>query len=164
MTGGTGFDAAEVDRDIIAQRLQEDVAESKGKVYKHIASSLSTPSIGKQIHHKNPVTCVAQYGIYLYTGCKNGIIEQWNITDTHHPTRVARTGRVKDKKVFTGHIDDILSIAISGDGKFLATGGKDKRICIWQTSTMIHQKTFTQHRGPIMVYPHLQFPVLMNRV
>jgi ribosomal RNA-processing protein 9 len=151
LTVATGFDAAEVDRDIIAQRLQEDVAESKGKVYKHIASSLSSPSIGKQIHHKSPVTCISQYGMYLYTACKNGIIEKWNVSESHHPKRVARIAREKDKKVFTGHTDDVLAMTISGDGKFLATGGKDKRICVWETSTMNHLKTFTQHRGPIMV-------------
>ena len=151
LTVGTEFDAAEVDRDIIAQRLQEDVAESKGKVYKHIASSLSAPSIGKQIHHKNPVTCIVQHGTYLYTACKNGIIQQWNISDM---SKLAHIGRVENKKVFTGHTDDILSMAISGDGKFLATGGKDKRICIWNTSTMDHLKTFTQHRGPVMVFTH----------
>ena len=90
LTVGTGFDAAEVDRDIIAQRLQEDVAESKGKVYKHIASSLSTPSIGKPIHHKNPVTCIAQHGTFLYTACKNGVIQQWNISDMSNSAHIGR--------------------------------------------------------------------------
>ena len=151
MTVGTEFDAAEVDRDIIAQRLQEDVAESKGKVYKHVASSLSTPSIGKSIYHKSPVTCIAQYGTFLYTACKNGVIRQWNISDM---SKSAHIRRVENKKVFTGHTDDILSMAISGDGKFLATGGQDKRICVWNTSTMNHLKTFTQHRGPVMVFAH----------
>jgi WD40 repeat protein len=73
---------------------------------------------------------------------------------------MAYIGREKDKKVFTGHFDDILSMTISGDGKFLATGGSDKRICIWQTSTMAHLKTFTQHRGPVMVATPFRFPKL----
>ena len=148
---GNDFDAAEVDRDIISQRLQEDVAESKGKVYKHIASSLAIRSIGKQIHHKNPVTCITMYGRYFYTGCKNGIVEKWDMTDILHPQRLVHINRLKNKKDFAGHTDDVLSIAISGDGKLVATGGSDKRICIWETSTMKHLKTFTQHRGPVMV-------------
>ena len=154
MSIDTGFDAAEVDRDIIAERLQQDVAESKGKVYKYIATSLSTSLIGKPIHHKNPVTCVAQHGEYLYTACKNAVIEQWDMKYIHNPTRIAHINRVEDKKVFTGHTDNILSMAISGDGKFLATGGNDKRICVWNTSTMTHLKLFTQHRGPVIVPLH----------
>jgi len=154
---GAEYDAAEVDREIIAQRLQEDVAEAKGKVYKHIAASLSVRSIGKQIHHKNPVTCVTQYRYNLYTACKNGVVEKWDITNTDRPVRVNHIYRIKGKKDFTGHTDDIISMAISGDGKRLATGGSDKRICIWETSTMTHLKTFTQHRGPVMVHESLTF-------
>ena len=148
---GNDFDAAEVDRDIISQRLQEDVAETKGKVYKHIASTLSVVFQGKQIRHKNPVTCVAQHGSYFYTACKNGVIEKWDMKDIFHPIRLAHIKREKNKKTFTAHTGDILSMAITGDGKFLATGGVDKRICIWETSTMKHLKSFTQHRGAVMV-------------
>ena len=69
-------------------------------------------------------------------------------------SKSAHIGRLENKKLFTGHTDDILSMAISGDGKFLVTGGNDKRICVWDTSTMNHLKTFTQHRGPVMVFAH----------
>jgi ribosomal RNA-processing protein 9 len=152
-----------VDRDIIAQRLQEDVAESKGKVYKRIADYLSLRSTGKQIHHKNPVTCVCLHGVNLYTACKNGVIEKWDITDLGKPRKAAHIDRIRDKKVFKGHTDDVLSMTLTSDGKFLTTGGTDKRICIWQTSTMTHLKTFTQHRGPIMVPPPPQV-ILTSRV
>ena len=132
-------------------------------MYKRIADTLSLRSIGKQIHHKNPVTCCCVYGINLYTACKNGIIEKWDISDLDKARKVAHIDRIRDKKVFTGHTDDVLSMTLTSDGKFLATGGTDKRICIWQTSTMTHLKTFTQHRGPIMVFQPC-FLKLMSRV
>lgn len=149
---GAEYDAAEIDRDIIAQRLQEDVAEAKGKVYKHIACSLSLRSIEKPVYHKEVVTGVIQYGTHFYTTCKNGIIEKWDMKDIRSLRRIARIVRVKDKRVLTGHTDDVLCLTISGDGKYLATGGKDKRICIWDASTVGHLKTFTQHRGAVMVF------------
>lgn len=65
--------------------------------------------------------------------------------------RINHINRIKDKKNLAGHNDDIISMAIGGDGKRLATGGSDKRICIWDTSSMTHLKTFSQHRGPVMV-------------
>jgi ribosomal RNA-processing protein 9 len=43
------FDAEEIDQDIIAQRLKEDVAESKGRVYKHIGTKVSLANIDKPI-------------------------------------------------------------------------------------------------------------------
>ena len=146
----TEFDAEDIDRDIIAQRLQEDVAESKGKVYKHIASKLFLSTIGKPIHHRHPVACVAQHAANFYTGSKDGVIEKWSIKD-NKPVRLVRIDRQRNKNDLSGHLDDVLSLAISGDGKFLATAGKDKRICIWDTASMNHLKTFTQHRGPVMV-------------
>jgi ribosomal RNA-processing protein 9 len=156
LTLGNDFDAAEVDRDIISQRLQEDVAETKGKVYKHIATLLSAISPAKQIQLINPVTCVTQYGTSFYVGCKNGVIEKWDMKDVQHCVRLKHIKREKNKKIFTAHTDDILSMAISGDGKLLATGGLDKRICIWETTTMKHVKSFTQHRGAVMVIHHAQ--------
>lgn len=143
-----------MDREIISQRLQQDIAETKGKVYKHIATSLSLTSPPKRraIQVKNPVTSVAQYKHNIYIGCKNGIIEKWDIS-SEIPVRTEQVRRVRDKKVFTGHLDDVLCMAISSDGGRIATGGSDKRICVWNTDTMQHLKTFTQHRGPVMVPP-----------
>jgi ribosomal RNA-processing protein 9 len=131
------------------------VAESKGKMYKHVAGSLSLQSIGKPISHKKPVTCLSHSGSRLYTACKEGIIEAWNIEDVDRPSKRFHINRCKDKKALNGHTDDILSMTLSGDGKYLATGGADKRICIWDTETMTHLKTFTQHRGPVLVLPLL---------
>ncbi|PWN38270.1 WD40 repeat-like protein [Meira miltonrushii] len=36
----------------------------------------------------------------------------------------------------SGHTDEIWSLTSSQDGKFLATGGKDRRICIWATKSI----------------------------
>ena len=66
--------------------------------------------------------------------------------------RLEKVRRVRDKKDFKGHLDDVLCMAISSDGGRLATGGSDKRICVWSTHSMEHLKTFTQHRGPVMVF------------
>jgi WD40 repeat protein len=120
-------------------------------MYKHIASSLSLPIINKRIPQRRPVTCVSHKGSRLYVSCKEGIIEAWDITEVDQPSKLFQISRRKDKKALDGHLDDILSMTISGDGKFLATGGTDKRICVWDTDTMTHLKTFTQHRGPVMV-------------
>jgi len=150
-----------VDREIISQRLREDIAETKGKVYKHIAMSLSLKPDRRVIRTKNAVTSVVQYGRNAFIGCKNGVIEKWDVSD-RKAERKEQVRRVKDKKNFHGHVDDVLCLAISGDGKVVASGGMDKRICVWETEGMQHLKTFTQHRGPVMVPPPSPIPDLPN--
>lgn len=48
-----------------------------------------------------------------------------------------------------GHTKNILSVAVSPSGKFLATGGEDKKLIIWDAATLTPLKTFTQHRDAI---------------
>jgi len=55
-----------------------------------------------------------------------------------------------DKGYEGGHIDEILTIAASQDGKFIATGGKDNRIVVWNPETLTPLKIFKQHRSPVM--------------
>ena len=55
-----------------------------------------------------------------------------------------------DKGYEGGHIDEILTIAASQGGKFIATGGKDNRIVVWNPETLTPLKIFKQHRSPVM--------------
>lgn len=49
----------------------------------------------------------------------------------------------------TGHLSDVLSIAVSGDGRLIASGGQDHLMLLWdcRTNTVVHQ--FRGHRGPV---------------
>lgn len=48
-----------------------------------------------------------------------------------------------------GHVKDILSVAVSPSGKYVATGGADNKLIIWDAETMRPLKTFSQHRDSI---------------
>ncbi|KAF2842741.1 WD40 repeat-like protein [Patellaria atrata CBS 101060] len=76
-----GFDAADIDKDLIAERLKEDVAETKGKVFKYIAKELdwegATHTLFRADQH--PITGVATYGDYAYTVGKDMSIVKWEI-------------------------------------------------------------------------------------
>lgn len=60
-------------------------------------------------------------------------------------------GGRKGVKNYTGHTDHILCLAISHDGQYLASGGKDKIINIWSVKENKHIVKFTQHRDAISV-------------
>lgn len=57
--------------------------------------------------------------------------------------KVAETGEEH------GHTSSILSVAVSPSGKFVATGGSDNKLIIWDAETLTPTKTFTQHRDSI---------------
>ena len=44
-----------------------------------------------------------------------------------------------------GHTDKVLSLALSGDGKLLASAGKDRRLGVWDTEKVEWIKDFSGH-------------------
>lgn len=180
-----GFDAADIDRDLIAERLKEDVAESKGKLYRHIASDLSLATATHTFARadQNVVTGVAACAPYMYTVAKDMSIVKWETMDASTPSpsppdttngtaengaprNSNMTPRRKPRKLaytrghrarhgdasYQHHTRAILCVAASASGKFLATGGADARLIIWDVSspsTLTPVKVFTQHRDAV---------------
>lgn len=159
-----GFDAADVDRDIIADRLRESVAEEKGKVYRKLAAqySFSTASTSRFRMNTAATTALAVCDPHIYTVTKDRHLIKWalpqyppppatsNFTPARRPKRLlfSRGGKKSDIK-FQGHVDDILCVAASQDGKFVATGGKDSRLVIWDANTLEVLKVMNHHRAAV---------------
>ncbi|KIJ59519.1 hypothetical protein HYDPIDRAFT_33127 [Hydnomerulius pinastri MD-312] len=95
------FDAAEVDKELISARLQQDVLEYSGKVHLFVADS------GKQRE-------VATNPMYI-----------------------------------VGHTDEVVALAVGSDGRYLVSGGKDKKIGVWDIETNEWVKGFGGHKDLI---------------
>ncbi|KAL5362342.1 WD40-repeat-containing domain protein [Aspergillus floccosus] len=173
-----GFDAAEIDRDLIAERLKEDVDEFKGRVYRQIASDLSFSTASHSFFRADTqsTTSIAVHSPYVYTVSKDKTLIKWELATPAPSTlttpangqnetskRAPRPQRKKPKQVRfvrglqkvaesgeeQGHTKNILSVAVSPSGKFLATGGEDKKLIIWDAATLTPLKTFTHHRDSV---------------
>ncbi|KIV99168.1 uncharacterized protein PV09_09122 [Verruconis gallopava] len=170
------FDAADLDRDLIAERLKEDVAESKGKLHKHIAQEYDFSNVVPSFFtaDQNGVTGVVVVLPYAYTVSKDGSIAKWelalphgsstaekkeeehgnrptNITPRKRPKLVKRFRQPrKQKSTYQGHTGPILCITASTSGKFLATGGADKKLVVWDPVTLKPLKSFAQHRDKVL--------------
>ncbi|OJD18724.1 hypothetical protein AJ78_01261 [Emergomyces pasteurianus Ep9510] len=174
-----GFDAADIDRDLIAERLKEDVDESKGRIYRQISSQLSFSTASHAFFRADTqsTTAIAVHSPFVYTVSKDRTLIKWELvtpylcpsTEQNAPltngtsTRVKRPQRKKPKKIKSirglqqtdeggdphGHTGNILTVAVSPSGEFLATGGADRRLIIWDAETLTPLKTFNQHRDAV---------------
>lgn len=160
-----GFDAADLDREIISSRLRQDVAEEQGDVYKFIADTLKPiDTINKKLEagekqSKVRFTHMKSYGVnsvdvhfpYAYTVTKDLYLAKWDISNVLAP-KIVRYVKgnhriAKDNEDFKGHRDEILSVAASPDGKHVVTGGKDKRLVVWTTENLSPVKVIHIRNG-----------------
>ena len=66
-----------------------------------------------------------------------GEAQLWNVADG------------KLLKSFRGHRDNLYAVALSPDGKILATGSYDQQIKLWNTETGAEARTLTGHNGAV---------------
>jgi len=170
-----GFDAEDIDRDLIAERLKEDVAESKGRLYRNLAVELSFQQASHTLFRNDSetVTSIATCPPYAYTVSKDIWLIKWRLQDLpadqwpakngkkpkkppppprRRPEKVASVKGNKKKakdKTYQGHVDAILTVAASQDGKFVVTGGRDRRIIVWNAEDLKPLRVFTQHRDAV---------------
>ncbi|KAL2157570.1 hypothetical protein VTH06DRAFT_5948 [Thermothelomyces fergusii] len=169
------FDAEQIDRDLLAERLREDVAESKGKVYRRLAAELN---FGEASHtqfrwNSGSVTSVAVCPPYAYTTTKDGYVTKWKLQDLpkdqwpqttkkkpkkppappkRRPERIcfarSNPSRAKDK-TYQGHVGMPLTVRASQDGKYVVTGGADRRLVVYNAADLKPIRAFTQHRDAV---------------
>lgn len=170
-----GFDAADIDRDMIAERLQEDVAETKGRVYRQLATELSFDKASQTLFrtNTNTVTSVAACAPHFYTTTKDTYLHKWRAQDLAKD-QFPRTTRRKPKKAaapprkkpeletwirgnakknkernYKRHTGRILAVAASPDGKYVVTGGEDKKMIVYDAATLKPIKVLTHHRDAV---------------
>ncbi|KAJ3555585.1 hypothetical protein NP233_g12172 [Leucocoprinus birnbaumii] len=176
LAAGEGdFDAAEIDRDIISSRLKQDVLSHSGKIHLFVADSYSSclstkpPTLRTRGHRFSVTSAVTSSSSrYLFTAGKEGAIIKWDLTTgkkvaTVHKCRIhdsstttpssstatkkKNKGKWKAQAIeVQGHTDEILTLALSSDGKYLASGGRDRRLIVWDAESLSCIKVF---QGPM---------------
>lgn len=68
------------------------------------------------------------------------------------PLKICSTKGIKRRandKNYWRHTKKILTVAASSSGKFVVTGGLDKRLIVWSAADLIPLRVFTQHRDAV---------------
>lgn len=60
-------------------------------------------------------------------------------------------GKEKASAELHGHTDEILDLALSDDGKLLASGGKDRKLIVWDAEKGEWLRSFGGHKDTISV-------------
>ncbi|KAG6819865.1 hypothetical protein H0H93_007850 [Arthromyces matolae] len=157
------FDAAEIDKDLISARLKQDVLEHSGKIHLFIADSFDfsqlPPKVLRTRGHRFSITSAvaSQCGKYLFTAAKDGSIIQWDLLTgkrltTFHKIRPPKSnekgkGKAQVDLNLKGHTDEILALALSDDGKYLASAGKDRKLVVWDVEKAAWVKAFGGQLG-----------------
>ncbi|KAK3710272.1 pre-rRNA processing protein [Vermiconidia calcicola] len=162
-----GFDAADVDQDNLRRRmgdrLKEDTAESKGKLYRWMAVDLDwSKAQSKVLRSQNIQKCltgVALQGIHVYAVSKDMHLVKWqqpkaaNDVKGRRPSKkwkvVGSTRGDRKRRNAHHHHAAILCVAASQDGKFVVTGGADNKLIVWDAASLKPLKVFTHHRDSV---------------
>lgn len=153
---------------LVAKILQQEQLEDSGRARRLIASQLQKPEDDEEpqllLKHRQSVTAVAlsdddRRG---FSASKDGCIFHWDVESRKAekylwPTEeVLKSHNVRDpqgggtkKGRAPKHSKQVLALAVSSDGRYLATGGLDRHIHLWDTRTREHIQAFTGHRGPV---------------
>lgn len=160
-----GFDAAEIDKEIVNSRLKQDVLQHSGKVHLFVADSYFSPASPPDVRilelkkgHHLPLTAVALSGSgrSVWTSGKEGSIVKWDARTGKRLNTIhkARKGKGKEVDPVVGHSDEVLALAVSGDGKYLVSAGRDRKIVVWDSESMTMIKEFwgsLAHRDAVSV-------------
>jgi ribosomal RNA-processing protein 9 len=104
--------------------------------------------------HKQPITAVriSDDETTIYSASKDCCIVKWDV-ETGNKLAVyrGRKGQKDDisKANFPGHDHQVFALALTSDGKYLASGGKDKTILIWDTAKNSLRDGFKGHKDSV---------------
>ncbi|ESN96974.1 hypothetical protein HELRODRAFT_102358 [Helobdella robusta] len=143
--------------------LKNDVLERSGRLHHNVADKYLVPveSDMKMCTWSKlkVVTCVvvSSNNNWLYSASKDGTIVKWSLPSCTKHQIIKRVNKTRKTTEISetatkpvGHESSVLALALSKDGKYLASGGMDKVIHVWDADTLAHLHTFQGHRSTIM--------------
>ncbi|KAF7119813.1 hypothetical protein RHSIM_Rhsim13G0120200 [Rhododendron simsii] len=161
---GSEGEEREGERDsLVAQILLQEQMEESGRVRRLIASRVQKPETSDGfrvlVKHRQSVNAVAlsEDDLRGFSASKDGTIVHWDVgsgkTEKYlwPSEEILKSHGAKDPqgRAVKKHSKQVLSLAVSSDGRYLASGGLDRHVHLWDTRTREHIQAFPGHRGPV---------------
>ena len=142
-------------QDFMSDRLKRERLEFQGKHFKTLSSSYGEVSEDsfvsrKMSGHDNAVTCIALTSDEqtVYSGSKDNSVIKWDVESGKKTYLAQRWSRQHNShnQSFAG---EVLAVAVTSDGKYAISGGRDKMIRIFDSRTNSEVKCFQGHRDAV---------------
>ncbi|RZS20091.1 hypothetical protein BHM03_00052628 [Ensete ventricosum] len=136
---------------LVAEILQKEQLEESGRIRRLVASRVLSPQPVDEfrwlVKHRQSVTSVAlaEDDSRGFSASKDGVIMHWDIESgksekylwpsedvlvSHYAKPLQNSARKRSKNV--------LALTVSSDGRYLASGGMDRHVHLWDTRTREH--------------------------
>jgi len=142
--------------DLVSHRLQQDLMEATGRRKRRVADTLKDFTLGdnnlRRIRgHRLSVTCVAlsDDDTIAFSGGKDCSIVQYDVETGKKTCRYRGRRKRRENEQLQGHIGVVTCLSLSSDGNYLASGGEDKTVRIWDTRSQKLIETFKGHRNGV---------------
>ncbi|KAM1765611.1 hypothetical protein ACFX11_004719 [Malus domestica] len=160
-SGEEGVKEGEMDS-LVGKMLQQQQLEDSGRARRAIASRVKKPESTDEfrilVKHRQTVTAVvlSENDLRGFSASKDGTILHWDVDSGKSEKylwpsdEVLKSHGVKDPQGRAKkHSKHVLALAVSSDGRYLASGGLDRHVHLWDTRTREHILAFPGHRGPV---------------
>jgi len=139
----------------VSMKLRKQRLESQGKYFRNLADTIEGIAEDTWIQrklsgHENAVTCVALTtdDCTIYSGAKDNSLIKWDVESGAKTILKEKwNGKVIPR---TQSIEgEVLSVAVSYDGKYIASGGRDNFVRIYDSRSDSEIKCFAGHRDAV---------------
>ncbi|KAJ0804337.1 putative transcription factor WD40-like family [Helianthus annuus] len=148
---GDEFDERDEDS-LLARRLKTQQLEDSGRRCRYIASRVQNPKTTQGggggfelvVKHRQSVTVavLSEDDSIVFSASKDGSIRQSHLDHDHG-------GKTEETYYAQQGSKHVLALAVTSDGRYLASAGFDRDIHLWDTRTRQHIQAFSGHKGPI---------------
>ncbi|CAM9408927.1 unnamed protein product [Scytosiphon promiscuus] len=144
--------------DYVGERLARARLEATGQLYREVAKGLqgqqiATSSVRHMRGHKLTPTCVvlSPDDATAFSGSKDNSIMRWDVETGKRVAMLPCWRKLPGGKVpaVKAHSKEVLTLAVSSDGRYLASGGRDRLINVWDCRTDSIVETFRGHQDTV---------------
>ncbi|KAG8097648.1 hypothetical protein GUJ93_ZPchr0013g35277 [Zizania palustris] len=142
--------------EILLRRQLEESGRKRSSLAARVLQPHPEDSFKMLVKHWQPVTAVAlsKDSDKGFSSSKDGVIVQWDVETGKSekylwPSENALVSHHAKPPLSAKRSKQVLALAVSSDGRYLASGGMDRHIHLWDVRSREHIQAFSGHRGPI---------------